>query len=193
MEKSAIIVMVLVLILAAVFGFVSKGRTTGQTTMTDEIKIKLETTKGDIIIKLYPDKAPITVKNFLDYVNSGFYEGTIFHRVIEGFMVQGGGYASDGKEKQTNHAIKLESNNGLKNTRGTIAMARTNVPDSATSQFFINTADNDFLNYGVRDRGYAVFGEVIEGMDVVDEIGSVATDASDRPLEEVKILKAEII
>jgi peptidyl-prolyl cis-trans isomerase A (cyclophilin A) len=134
------------------------------------------TTLGDITIELYPDKAPMTVENFLAYVDSGFYNETIFHRVILGFMIQGGGFTADMKQKRTRPFIKNEADNGLKNERGTLAMARTREINSATSQFFINLADNAFLNHGGRDFGYAVFGKVIEGMDVVDKIAAVPTD-----------------
>ncbi|TXJ01903.1 MAG: peptidyl-prolyl cis-trans isomerase [Aquabacterium sp.] len=139
--------------------------------------VKLSTTQGDIVIQLDAAKAPKTVANFLSYVKSGHYSGTIFHRVIDGFMIQGGGMTEDLREKPTNPPIPLESNNGLSNLRGTIAMARTSVPDSATAQFFINVKDNLFLNAtgpGSRD-GYAVFGKVTKGMDVVDKIRTVNT------------------
>ncbi|QVL33060.1 peptidyl-prolyl cis-trans isomerase [Telmatocola sphagniphila] len=137
--------------------------------------VEMETTLGKIEIELFEDKAPITVKNFLSYVNDKHYDGLIFHRVINGFMIQGGGMDKDMKEKKTKAPIKNESSNGLKNDRGTLAMARTGVPDSATSQFFINVKDNDFLNKAnARDGvGYAVFGRVIKGMDVVDKIKAV--------------------
>lgn len=137
--------------------------------------VVMQTSHGTIEIELYEDKAPITVKNFLEYAKSGFYEGTIFHRVIPGFMIQGGGFTKDMVQKKTRPPIQNEANNGLKNERGTIAMARTQVKDSATSQFFINVVDNDFLNHGVRDFGYAVFGRVTKGMDVVDKIADVPT------------------
>ncbi len=156
-------------------------------------KVILETTKGNIIIELNEKAAPITVKNFLTYVNDGHYDGTVFHRIIDGFMIQGGGFDEAGNEKETRAPIKLESKNGLDNDRGTIAMARTNDQNSATSQFFINSVDNDFLNYAPGNDGYAVFGKVVEGMDVVDEIGKVETDSNDKPLEEVKILRARVI
>jgi cyclophilin family peptidyl-prolyl cis-trans isomerase len=137
----------------------------------------MDTSLGTIKIELYPDKAPITVKNFLGYVDDKFYDGTIFHRVIPDFMIQGGGMEPGLKEKKTKDPIKNESDNGLENKRGTIAMARTNRPDSATSQFFINVKDNAFLDRAnSRDRvGYCVFGKVIDGMDVVDKIKAVET------------------
>ena len=140
-------------------------------------KVRLKTTEGDIVIQLNAEKAPITVANFLKYVNSGHYDGTAFHRVIDGFMIQGGGFAvNDGKlvEKESGEGIKNEGQNGLKNDRGTIAMARTNDPDSASAQFFINVGNNDSLNFP-SNGGYAVFGKVVEGMDVVDKIKAAET------------------
>jgi cyclophilin family peptidyl-prolyl cis-trans isomerase len=162
--------------------------------MNETVKVKMETTLGNIVIELYPDKAPISVENFLKYVDGGFYSGTIFHRVIKDFVIQGGGFTENMVQKPTRTPIKNESTNGLKNDRGTIAMARTMIIDSATSQFYINLKNNDFLNH--RDNspqgyGYAVFGKVIEGMDVVDKIGSVQTGVvngmSDVPLKPVII------
>lgn len=143
--------------------------------------VLIKTSLGDITLELDAEKAPATVENFLGYVRSGFYDGTIFHRVIDGFMVQGGGMTPDMKDKKAGKPIKNEADNGLLNTRGTVAMARTQVVDSATSQFFINVADNDFLNH--RDKtaggfGYAVFARVIEGMDTVDAIRSTQTTTS---------------
>jgi peptidyl-prolyl cis-trans isomerase A (cyclophilin A) len=137
--------------------------------------VTIKTSKGQIRIMLYQDKAPISVANFLAYVNSGFYNGTIFHRVIPGFMIQGGGMTPDMAQKPTRAPIKNEAANGLKNDRGTLAMARTNAPDSATSQFFINVNNNQPLNAGPGQAGYAVFGKVIEGMEVVDAIVGVPT------------------
>jgi len=141
-------------------------------------RVLMKTSLGEITIELYPDKAPITVKNFLDYVDAKFYDGTIFHRVIPGFMNQGGGFTADMQQKPTRAPIKNEAGNGLKNTVGTVAMARTGVVDSATAQFFINTADNAFLDH--RDEtapgfGYAVFGKVVNGMDVVKKMAAVPT------------------
>jgi len=136
----------------------------------------ISTSKGDIKVELFKNEAPVTVENFLSYVNDGFYDGTIFHRVIPSFMIQGGGFTPDFAQKPTKAPIKNEANNGLKNDRGTLAMARTQVVDSATSQFFINLVNNDFLNNGARDYGYAVFGKVVDGMDVVDAIAAVPTD-----------------
>lgn len=139
---------------------------------------------GTITIALKPDKAPISVKNLLAYVRSGHYDGTVFHRVMQGFMIQGGGYTPELEEKPTQGPIKNEARNGLRNSRGTVAMARTTKPDSATSQFFINLKDNHMLDFGISGAGYAVFGEVIEGMDVVDRIAAVPI-ASRRGMENV--------
>ena len=162
--------------------------------------VLLETTSGDILIELYADKAPATVENFLKYVNEGFYANTIFHRVIKGFMIQGGGMNMKMEEKATHAPIKNEADNGLANERGTIAMARTNDPDSATAQFFINVVDNDFLNHTSptpQGWGYAVFGKVVAGTDVVDAIAKVKTGTrgfhGDVPREDVVIEKAEIV
>ncbi|MGB5279182.1 MAG: peptidylprolyl isomerase [Gammaproteobacteria bacterium] len=140
--------------------------------------VKLETTMGDIVIELNEEKAPKTVSNFLSYVREGYYDGTIFHRVIKNFMIQGGGFNNQMMQKSTQDPIKNEADNGLPNDRGTIAMARTQDPDSATAQFFINHKNNDFLNYtapNVQGWGYCVFGKVTDGMDVVDEIAKVST------------------
>ena len=138
--------------------------------------VEMETTLGKVKIELFEKEAPLSVKNFLDYVKSGFYSDTIFHRVIPGFMIQGGGFTVDRKQKPTNAPIKNEAGNGLKNDRGTVAMARTSNPDSATSQFFINVANNEMLNRPNPDKyGYAVFGKVVEGMDVADKIVAAKT------------------
>ena len=139
----------------------------------------LDTTEGAIKIELDSEKAPVSVENFLAYLDDGHYDGTIFHRVIPNFMIQCGGFTGDMEQKKTKPPIVNEADNGLKNEVGTLAMARTNVKNSATSQFFINLKDNDFLNHGSRDFGYAVFGRVIEGMDVVEKIGGVKTDTQD--------------
>ena len=161
--------------------------------------VVLDTSLGEVQVELYPDKAPITVKNFLDYVKAKQYDGVIFHRVIPNFMVQGGGFTPDMKERKTGNPIKNEAGNGLKNDRGTLAMARTSVVDSATAQFFINVKDNAFLNH--RDEtsqgfGYAVFGKVVKGMDVVDKIVNVPTGSrgghQDVPLEPVVIKTATV-
>src|SRR4030043_1644754 len=138
-------------------------------------KVKLETTMGDIVIELDEKAAPVTVKNFLAYVEEGFYEGTIFHRVIPNFIMQGGGFTPDMAQKKTHPPIVNEANNGLRNNRGTIAMARTNNPDSATSQFFINHRDNDFLNYAPNNPGYAVFGKVVGGSETGKKSGALKT------------------
>ena len=160
-------------------------------------KVVLETSKGQIVIELYLQKAPETVVNFLDYVDAKFYDGTIFHRVIPNFMIQGGGFTSDMKRKPGKGPIKNEADRGLKNDRGTIAMARTGDPHSATAQFFINTANNDFLDHKNKTQqgwGYAAFGKVIEGMDVIDAISAVKTTKRgsfrDVPVEEVVIKSA---
>ena len=141
-------------------------------------KVTMETSAGTITLELDGEKAPTTVENFVKYANDGFYDGTIFHRVIDGFMIQGGGFTRDMNQKPTRESIRNEAMNGLKNRRGTIAMARTMVPDSATSQFFINLVDNDFLDFTAptaQGYGYAVFGEVTDGMEVVDSIAKVKT------------------
>ncbi|MBD5553408.1 MAG: peptidyl-prolyl cis-trans isomerase [Desulfovibrio sp.] len=146
--------------------------------MAENPQVLLETTSGDILLELFPDKAPETVKNFLQYVDEGFYDNTIFHRVIPDFMIQGGGMDAKMKEKPTRAPIRNEADNGLKNERGAIAMARTMDPHSASAQFFINHRDNDFLNHREPSPdgwGYAVFGKVIDGMDVVDKIAKVKT------------------
>ena len=146
--------------------------------MSENPVVLLETTSGDILVELYPDKAPETVANFLKYVDDGFYNNTIFHRVIPGFMIQGGGLTARMQQKDTSAPIKNEADNGLKNDRGTIAMARTMDPHSATAQFFINLVDNDFLNFQAPSGngwGYCVFGRVTEGMNVVDKIAKVKT------------------
>ncbi len=142
--------------------------------------VKLETSVGDMVIELNAEAAPITVKNFLGYVQEGFYDGTIFHRVIHGFMIQGGGFTTERVQKQPHDAITNEASNGLRNERGTVAMARSNDPHSATSQFFVNHVDNPPLNYVANvEPGYTVFGKVIEGMSVVDTMGRVSTTTRD--------------
>jgi peptidyl-prolyl cis-trans isomerase B (cyclophilin B) len=158
-----------------------------------ESQVVLETSKGRIVIELDPDKAPQTVKNFLDYVKAGHYDNTIFHRVIPGFMIQGGGFDSGMRQKPTRSPIANEADNGLLNRRGTLAMARTSDPNSASAQFFINVVDNSFLDFKSKTTqgwGYAVFGKVIEGMDVADAIAAVKTKAQDVPVETVFIQKA---
>jgi peptidyl-prolyl cis-trans isomerase B (cyclophilin B) len=171
-----------------------------ETTMSDMPVVQLETSMGDITIELNEEKAPKTVENFLNYVNSGHYEGTIFHRVIDGFMIQGGGMDAQMNEKKTNAPIENEADNGLKNDKGTIAMARTQDPHSATSQFFINVKDNDFLNHSGKNMqgwGYTVFGKVTSGMDVIEKMRSVATGRfgmhADVPNEPITINSAKVV
>ena len=162
--------------------------------------VKLTTNFGDITLELNADKAPITVANFLQYVESGFYDGLIFHRVINDFMIQGGGFDANMKQKKTKAEIKNEADNGLSNDKYSIAMARTSIPDSASSQFFINLVDNDFLNHTGKTSsgwGYCVFGKVVAGMDVVDKIAAVKTTSKaghrDVPAEAVIIEKASVV
>ena len=162
--------------------------------------IKLTTNKGDITIEMYSTEAPNTVKNFIEYVESGFFNGLIFHRVIKGFMIQGGGFTPDMQQQETNAPIENEADNGMKNEIGTIAMARTGDPHSATAQFFINLENNDFLNHTAKNPqgwGYAVFGKVTEGLDVVNTIGEVATGNvsgySDVPIEPIIIESATVV
>jgi peptidyl-prolyl cis-trans isomerase A (cyclophilin A)/peptidyl-prolyl cis-trans isomerase B (cyclophilin B) len=162
-------------------------------------KVLIKTSLGDITVELYPDKSPKSVENFLGYVKSGFYDGTVFHRVIEGFMVQGGGFTKDLRQKPTKAPIPIESKNGLSNLRGTVSMARTMDPNSATAQFFINTVDNPRLDY-VSDAnpGYAVFGKVIAGLEVVDKIKAVPTGPqgpfrSDVPTTAIVIEKVSLV
>jgi len=151
---------------------------TAPATFADHPRLRIETTRGPITVELYPDQSPATVANFLTYVDAGFYEGTVFHRVIKGFMIQGGGFDKAMWKKTTRTPIENEADNSLKNERGTLAMARTIDPHSATAQFFINHKDNDFLDHKSKDRrgwGYAVFGKVTDGMAVVDEIAATPT------------------
>ena len=168
-----------------------------QQTSSGNTVVVLETSKGNIEIELYADKAPVTVDNFLMYVNEHFYDGTVFHRVMDGFMIQGGGFTPEGVERFTRDPIVLESNNGLHNGIGYVAMARTGDPNSATSQFFINVADNSMLDYSGPDNpGYAVFGKVISGMDVVNTIKSVPVSSrgysENWPVEDVLIIRAYV-
>lgn len=173
----------------------------GNTAMSEtNPRVQLETSKGNIVITLDAEKAPNTVENFLTYTNSGHYDGTIFHRVIPSFMIQGGGFDANMKQKPTNDPIKNEANNGLKNVKGSIAMARTSAPHSATAQFFINVVDNPNLNFSSESPqgwGYAVFGQVTEGLDVVLSIEEVATGNhgmhQNVPLEPIVINKATVI
>ncbi len=172
---------------------------TGADAAVTSNKVLIKTSLGDITVELYPDKAPKSVENFLGYVKGGFYDGTVFHRVIEGFMIQGGGFTKDLRQKPTKAPIPIESKNGLSNLRGTVSMARTMDPNSATAQFFINTVDNPRLDY-VSDAnpGYAVFGKVIAGLDVVDKIKAVPTGPqgpfrSDVPTTAVVIEKVSLV
>lgn len=168
--------------------------------MTTTPRVKLQTNQGDMLIELDAEKAPKTVENFLTYVKEGFYDGTIFHRVINNFMVQGGGFDANMKQKSTHAPVENEADNGLKNNQYTLAMARTNDPHSATAQFFINVADNDFLNFTAPTAngwGYTVFGKVVEGTEVVDQIKTVKTGNKgfhqDVPVENVIIEHATIV
>lgn len=175
--------------------FSSNAKDAQMTEKTKNPIVLLKTNQGDIKVELFADKAPISVKNFLQYVNEGFYNHTIFHRVIEGFMIQGGGFTKDMQQKSTHAAIKNEAENGLSNKRGTLAMARTSDVNSATAQFFINTVDNPFLDFKgktPREYGYCVFGKVIDGMDVVDKIKKVKTSTKG-PFENVPVETVEII
>lgn len=203
-EVSSMRQLLFIVALCLLFGCAANAPTTSNhvknipnaTSASSPVKdvVMLETSKGNIEIQLDPVKAPITVANFEAYVDSGFYDGTVFHRVIKGFMIQGGGFTADGVQKNTSAPIKLESDNGLKNVAGTIAMARTSDPDSATSQFFINTVDNPDLDLAPGNDGYAVFGTVISGMDTVKTIESVDTGDNgpnqDWPTQPVVITKA---
>ena len=175
------LVAILFFLSAAAFGPTAEGG--------DKPVVIFSTSMGDITIELMSEEAPVTAKNFLAYVDAGFFDGTIFHRVIPGFVIQGGGFTADMNQKQTQAPIKNEADNGVKNSRGTLSMARTSDINSATSQFFINLKDNAFLDHGTRDFGYAVFARVVEGMDVVDKIAGVPTGNrgphSDVPMEPV--------
>ncbi len=172
----------------------------GVTSMSTAPRVKMSTNQGDFIISLNAEKAPKTVANFLAYVKDGFFDGTIFHRVIDGFMIQGGGFEPGLKQKPTKAPLENEANNGLKNNKYTLAMARTSDPHSATAQFFINVANNDFLNHTaptVQGWGYAVFGEVVEGKDVIDKMKGVPTGNSgfhqNVPINDVFITEAVIV
>jgi peptidylprolyl isomerase len=186
--KKTWIILIIIFVLLLIGGFII-FKMTGNVSANSGTKVKLETSKGDIVLQLYDKQMPITAGNFEKLVKSGFYDGLIFHRVISGFMIQGGDPQGTGaggpgytiKDEYTH--TSLDENN-----RGTIAMAKSSVPNSAGSQFFINLVNNTFLN-----GGYSVFGKVTSGMDVVDAIGAVSTDSNDKPVEDVKIIKAEII
>jgi len=190
-----------VLMLSILLLFTTTHSFATENNMSDkQTKVKLTTSLGDIVIQLNSEKAPVSAANFLTYVNEGFYNGTIFHRIIKDFMAQGGGFDTSFNQKAVHAPIKNEADNGLKNTRGSIAMARTNVPDSATAQFFINYKDNSFLNHTGKNAsgwGYAVFGEVIEGMDVVDKMATQATGNrgghQDVPKTDIVVEKAEVL
>ena len=190
-----VLILSMILFLTATLSFATEN------TMSDtQTKVKLTTNLGEIIIQLNTEKAPVSSANFLTYVNEGFYNGTIFHRIIPDFMAQGGGFDTSFNQKAVHAPIKNEANNGLANNRGTLAMARTNDPNSATAQFFINLKDNSFLNHTSQTSsgwGYAVFGEVIEGMDVVDAMAKQATSNrgghENVPKTDIVIEKAEVI
>lgn len=174
--------------------------TEGNSPMTTDTRVKLQTNHGDIVIELNAEKAPKTSANFLEYVRDGFYDGTVFHRVINNFMIQGGGFEPGLKQKKTGQPVENEANNGLKNDRYTVAMARTSDPHSATAQFFINVADNDFLNHTAPTAngwGYTVFAKVIDGTETVDKIKGVKTGSrgfhQDVPAEDVIIEKATVV
>jgi peptidyl-prolyl cis-trans isomerase B (cyclophilin B) len=184
-----------------VLAIVGSGSASAQTPQAKtNPRVALDTSKGKIVLELYPDKAPATVKNFLDYVQAHQYDGVIFHRVIPDFMIQGGGFTADMKQKPTQAPIKNEADNGLRNERGTIAMARTGDPHSASAQWFINVADNRALDHTGKTQagwGYAVFGKVVEGMDVVNSIAGVRTTTKgmygDVPVEAIVIKKATVV
>jgi len=189
MKKTHLVLISLILCFSAFASFAAESP-----------KVVFQTTAGKIIIELDAAKAPKTVANFIQYTNDGFYNGTIFHRVISGFMVQGGGFSEEFKKKPVRAPIKNEANNGLTNARGSIAMARTSNPDSATAQFFINLVNNGFLNHTsptAQGWGYAVFGQVVEGMDVIDKIAAVRTARKnghgDVPINNIVITSAEVI
>ena len=186
-------------IAALALGSLSSAGPSAQADETDRPRVAFETSHGSLVLELDPASAPETVKNFLAYVRDGFYDGTIFHRVIAGFMIQGGGFTPEFKQLQTRAPIRNEADQGGRNDRGTIAMARTSDPHSATAQFFINLVDNDFLNHRARTGqgwGYAAFGRVVEGMETVDRIAAVATGSrgmfQDVPRETVVIRKTRV-
>ncbi|MBA2868444.1 peptidylprolyl isomerase [Methanococcus maripaludis] len=195
--KNAIFIIVASIVFLISFAGCTESDSTTSNETCEIVYATIQTNYGNMTFELYPDKAPITVENFKKYAESGFYEETIFHRVISDFMVQGGGFNIDGTKKETLDPIKNEADNGLSNKRGTIAMARTTIVDSATSQFFINTVDNSYLDYqDDSNYGYAVFGKMIDGFDVLDEIENVATANNGQyqnwPVENVIIEKVTI-
>ncbi|MEJ2637511.1 MAG: peptidylprolyl isomerase [Calditrichia bacterium] len=175
MKKGRLFGVIAALAVLSFFALLTVNGCSGNKAQSGKTLVVMSTNMGDMTIELYPDKAPVTVKNFLNYVDNGFYNGTIFHRVIPGFVIQGGGFTQDMQKKPTNPPIKNEADNGLKNEKYTLSMARTQAVNSATSQFFINLADNAQLDNGAMGFGYAVFGKVVKGMDVVDKIASVPT------------------
>jgi cyclophilin family peptidyl-prolyl cis-trans isomerase len=187
----------MIVVLGALFTLITAGASMAAAANP---KVEMETSKGKFVIELFPEKTPETVKNFLNYVETKYYDGTIFHRVIPKFMIQGGGFISDMKRKPAGAPIKNEAYSGLKNDRGTIAMARTGDPHSATAQFFINSVNNDFLNHKGKTQqgwGYAVFGKIVNGMDVVDAISAVKTvthgSYHDVPAETIEIISARVL
>ncbi|MBM7409164.1 peptidylprolyl isomerase [Methanococcus maripaludis] len=195
--KNAIFIIVASIVLLTSFSGCTESDSTTSNETGEVVYATIQTNYGNMTFELYPDKAPITVENFKEYAESGFYEGTIFHRVISDFMVQGGGFTANGTKKETLDPIKNEAKNGLSNKRGTIAMARTTIVDSATSQFFINTVDNSYLDYqNDQNYGYAVFGEMTDGFEVLDKIENVATANNGQyqnwPVEDVIIEKVII-
>jgi len=197
--RSALTLLCVLSLLAAVPADVANAaskKASKQTSKRGDIIVKIETSMGNIELSLDKKKAPVTVENFLDYVNAGFYNNTVFHRVIKDFMIQGGGFDADMNMKTSEASIKNEASNGLKNLRYTIAMARTSDPHSASSQFFINSKENKFLNYKSSDAqgwGYAVFGKVLTGQDVVDKISKVKTASGDVPVVPVIIKSISVV
>ncbi len=183
-----------ILLLGGLFMVFSMGLSTISEAAADNPRVVMETSMGTMVLELYPDKAPISVKNFLAYVDSGFYDNTIFHRVMPGFVIQGGGFEAEMEKKETNDPIKNEADNGLRNLRATLSMARTSQINSATSQFFINLKNNSALDHGSRDFGYAVFAKVVKGVNVIDKIAGVKTTTKghyrDVPAEPVFITSA---
>ena len=184
-----------ILLLGGLFMTFSMGLPTVSEAAADNPRVVMETSMGTMVIELYPDKAPISVKNFLAYVDSGFFDNTIFHRVMPGFVIQGGGFEDGMKKKETNDPIKNEADNGLRNLRATLSMARTSQVNSATSQFFINLKNNSALDHGSRDFGYAVFAKVVKGVSVIDKIAGVKTTTKGHyrnvPAEPVFITSAQ--
>ena len=188
MKIKQILICLYLLIFSSITAYANDLRSTAPGSATSSNpQLQIVTNLGDIKIELFPKEAPISVENFLQYVDSGFYNGTVFHRIIPDFMIQGGGFTTQMKRKTTRAAITNEADNGLKNHRGTLAMARTSVVNSATSQFFINVKNNAWLNHNPRNFGYAVFGKVTQGMDVVDKLSKVMTGPQDRPISPIII------